>query len=47
MNNTELEFMKYLEYLYVNGLELDENGNEVSKEKTLTLKLDEREEDEE
>ena len=39
--------MNYLEYLYVNDLELDEDGNEVSKDtKRLILCTDDGEDDE-
>ncbi len=51
MNNDDKipnSFMDYMEYLYVNDLELDDNGNEVPKDKSLILKLDdESDEDEE
>ena len=45
MNNS---FMEYMEYLYVNGLTLDEFGNEVpiNEEKPLTLSLNKKEDDE-
>ena len=49
MNNSNLfetnDFMNYIAYLEANGLTLDENGNEVPKDKGLTLSLNISEED--
>lgn len=40
-NEMQKDFENFLEMLYVNGLEIDENGNITRiKEKKLTLKME-------
>ena len=44
--NIRSEFLDYIEYLHANGLELDENGNEVSKDaKQLLLTQNSKDDD--
>lgn len=38
LDQAELDFFDYLEYLECNNLEFDEYGNVVEKESSLTLK---------
>lgn len=45
-NSLRTSVLDYMEYLYANGLELDENGNEVPIDKNKLILKQESDEDE-